>query len=132
MPNIKIAGSAVVITSAMKLEDLRTIAKYRPDALVVKGGEDGKEPVFVVSVTNGEGSINKYGASFAEESYGEEKLATITMSITPGAGDIKEVIADELGTAIGYLTQLEATLPEVLKAVKDERKALMENIEIIQ
>ena len=44
MAKIVIAGDAVVVTSAMKLEDIKTIEKYRPKELVLKGGEDGKEP----------------------------------------------------------------------------------------
>ena len=49
MAKVVIAGDAVVITSSMKLEDLLTIAKYRPDALVLKGGEDNKEVIFRVA-----------------------------------------------------------------------------------
>ena len=46
MAKITIAGDAAVVTSAMKLEDIKTIEKYRPKELVLKGGEDGKEPIF--------------------------------------------------------------------------------------
>ena len=42
MAKITIAGDAVVVTSALKLEDIKTIEKYRRNALVLKGGEDGK------------------------------------------------------------------------------------------
>ena len=41
MAKIVIAGEAVVVTSAVKLEDYRKVAKYRPKALVLLGGEDG-------------------------------------------------------------------------------------------
>ena len=41
MAKITIAGDAAVVTSAMKLEDIKTIEKYRPKELVLKGGEDG-------------------------------------------------------------------------------------------
>lgn len=53
MAKIVIAGDAVVVTSAMKLEDIKTIEKYRPKELVLKGGEDGKEPIFGVGTTHG-------------------------------------------------------------------------------
>lgn len=49
MAKIVIAGDAVVVTSAMKLEDIKTIEKYRPKELVLKGGEDGKEAIHSVS-----------------------------------------------------------------------------------
>ena len=48
MAKIVIAGDAVIVTSTMKLEDIKTIAKYRPKALTLMGGEDGKEPIFAV------------------------------------------------------------------------------------
>mgnify|MGYP000937705903 CR=1 FL=1 len=63
MAKIVIAGDAVVVTSAMKLEDIKTIEKYRPKELVLKGGEDGKEPIFGVGTTHGAGNINAVGAS---------------------------------------------------------------------
>jgi len=81
MAKIVIAGDAVVVTSALKLEDIHTIEKYRPKALVLKGGEDGKEPIFAIGTTSGAGNINEVGASFGRESHDEGKLATVTMVI---------------------------------------------------
>ena len=52
MAKITIAGDAAVVTSAMKLEDIKTIEKYRPKELVLKGGEDGKEPIFCLLYTS--------------------------------------------------------------------------------
>ena len=78
MAKVTVAGQAVVITSGVKLEDIKTIAKYRPDALVLKGGKDDKEEIFRVGVTEGKGSINQYGASFGQETRDEKKLAIIT------------------------------------------------------
>ena len=75
MAKITIAGDAAVVTSAMKLEDIKTIEKYRPKELVLKGGEDGKEPIFAVGTTNGAGNINAFGASFGAETRDDEKLA---------------------------------------------------------
>lgn len=42
MAKITIAGDAVVITSSLKLDDIKTIAKYRPKALTLMGGDDGQ------------------------------------------------------------------------------------------
>lgn len=63
MAKIVIAGDAIVVTSAMKLEDIKTIEKYRPNALTLMGGEDGKEPIFAIGTTEGCGNINQVGAS---------------------------------------------------------------------
>lgn len=132
MAKVTIAGDAVVVTSAVKLEDLRNLAKYRPDALILKGGEDGKEPVFAISVVNGSGSINQYGASFGAATRDEAKLATLTMVATGVDADIKEFVADKLGCALTNLNKLEATLPAVVQEIAAEKKAVMDAITVAQ
>ena len=128
MAKIVIAGDAVVITSAIKLEDLRTIQKHRPTALILKGGEDGNEPIFAINVTNGNGDINQYGASFGSATRDDAKLATITL-VAPGIdGDIKEFVADKLGSALINLNKLEESLPDVVQSITAERAKVMESI----
>ena len=132
MAKIVIAGDAVVITSAMKLEDLRDVKKYRPTALVLKGGEDGNEPIFAINVTNGNGDINQYGASFGAATREEQQLATITL-VAPGVeGDIKEFVADKLGSALINLNKLEETLPGVVQSIAAEKAQVMSAISIAQ
>lgn len=131
MAKITIAGEAVVITSSMKLEDLRKIAKYRPDALTLKGGEDGKEPIFCVCVTKGTGSINNNGASFSSATHDDQKLATITMMASED-GDIKEAVAEKYGVPVLNLNKLEATLPAVLAEIDAEKASILENITVAQ
>lgn len=133
MAKIVIAGEAVVITSSMKLEDLRTIAKYRPEALVLKGGEDGKESVFAIGVArSGAGEISKYGAAFATESHDDEKLATITLVNNCADGDVREAVAESVGTAIINLNKLEETLPAVLAEIAAEKEAVLSHITVAQ
>lgn len=132
MAKVTIAGNAVVITSAIKLEDLRSIKKYRPTALILKGGEDGKEPVFAIDVTNGNGDINKYGACFGAATRDDAKLATITMVASVVEGDIKEFVADKLGSALINLNKLEETLPEVVQSIAAEKAQVMDAISIAQ
>ena len=132
MAKIVIAGDAVVVTSSIKLEDLRAVKKYRPDALVLKGGEDGKEPIFAIDVISGNGSINQYGASFGTATRDEAKLATITL-VAPGVdGDIKEFVADKLGAAIINLNKLEETLPEVVRSIAADKAKVMDAISVAQ
>ncbi len=130
MAKITITGQAVVVTSALKLEDIKTLKKYRPDALVLKGGEDGKEPVFMLAAGTMP-EINQYGVCFTEESRNEDKLATLTI-VTDYRGDkIEEHVADRYGIAIANLNKLEAVLPGVLEEVKAEREAIMDNITVV-
>lgn len=133
MAKITIAGDAIVITSSMKLEDIKTIEKYRPKSLTLMGGEDGKEAIFAIGTTDGPGNINTYGASFGRESRDDDKLACITMCITTGlAGDVKEWVADKLGGAIISLNKLEGQLPAVLEEIAEEKATVMENITVAQ
>ena len=131
MAKITIAGEAVVITSALKREDIELLEKYRPDALILKGGEDGKKPIFRIATTTGAGDINKYGACFGGETHDEAKLATITMMSGVVGEDIREAVAEKVGTAILNLNKLEATLPEVLDEISAEKSAIMDNIQVI-
>lgn len=132
MAKIVIAGDAVVITSSMKLADIQTIQKYRPKELVLKGGEDGKEPIFAIGVTNGCGSINEVGASFGRASHDDEKFATITMVTEGVAGDVKEWVADRIGGAIINLNKLEEKLPAVLAEIEGQKAEVMSNITVAQ
>lgn len=133
MAKIVIAGDAVVVTSALKLEDIRTIEKYRPNELVLKGGEDGKEPIFAIGTTEGCGNINEVGASFGRETHDDEKRASITMCTgVSDTGDIKEWVADRIGGAIINLNKLEEKLPAVLAEIADQKAEVMSNITVAQ
>lgn len=132
MAKIVVAGDAVVITSDMKLEDIKTIKKYRPEALVLKGGEDGKEPIFRLGVCNGAGSITKYGAEFGAETHDEDKKAMMTLILDTDKENVKEVVADTVGAYVMTLNKLEATLPAVLDDIKAEKERIMNNITIAQ
>lgn len=133
MAKIVIAGDAVVVTSELTLEDYRTIEKYRPETLIVKGGETGREPVFRVGTTKQTGEINQYGASFGAESHDGNRLATITLiGLADNGADIKEAVADKLGKAIIQLNKLEETLPDVLAEIQAEKTTIMSNITVAQ
>lgn len=130
MAKISIAGQAVVVTSAMALEDIKTIKKYRPKALILKGGEDGKEPIFALSI--GEGKINPVGASFNQATRDEAKLATLTMTTNFDGEDIVAFVTDTLGGALMNLNKLEETLPAVLAEINAEKATIQQNITVVQ
>ena len=133
MAKIIVAGEAVVITSSMKLTDLETIKKYNPKALVLMGGEDGKEPVFCIGVNRGKtGSINQFSVDFGTETRDDKKLATMTLMTSGVTGDVKEFVADKYGAALMLLNKLEATLPAALEAIAADKKAILENITVSQ
>jgi len=129
MAKIVIAGDAVVVKSELKLEDIKTIAKYQPKALVLMGGEDNKEQLFRIGVTTDAGDINVNGASFGKAD--ADGKATITMVMTGVPTEkAKDWVADKLGAAIMNLNALEDKLPEVLSGISAQRATVMENISI--
>jgi len=130
MANIKIVGRAVVITSSMKLEDLKTIKKYRQKDLTLYEGEgQEKVPVFAIGVVPGFGNINKYGVEFGHAN--SDGLAQVTMASHVKDGeDIKTAVAEEVGTAILQLNKLEEKLPDVLHEIEAEKASIMANISV--
>ncbi len=129
MAKIVIAGDAVVVKSELKLEDIKTIAKYQPKALVLMGGEDNKEQLFRIGVTTDAGDINVNGASFGKAD--ADGKATITMVMTGVPTEkAKDWVADKLGAAIMNLNALEGKLPEVLSGISAQRATVMENISV--
>lgn len=133
MAKIIIAGNAVVVTSGIKLADYRKIAKYRPKALVLMGGEDNKEQIFRVGVVDEGGSIRKYGIEFGSATNDDEKLASITI-VNPaeGGANIKEAVAESIGPAVMLLNKLEETLPAVIDEIDAEKAAILDNITVAQ
>lgn len=134
MANTKILGKAVVVTSSIKFEDLKTIKKYRPNALTLKGGEDGKEPIFTIFVReDGKCGISDNGISFCEATRDENKFATLTFTLNNVPEDIaiKDVVVDELGGALAKLNKLEEQLTAVLGEINAEREAVSGSIDVI-
>ena len=134
MAKLSILGDAVVITSAIKLEDIRTIEKYNKAALTITEEVEGEKiPVFSVC-TGTKGEINQFGATFATATRDEDKFAQITLCTcaTNIVGDVKEWAADKFGKAIVRLNQLEETIPAVLEQIAADKAAVMANITVVQ
>ena len=131
MSKVVVAGKAIVINSGVKLEDLKLIKKFRPDALILKGGEDGKEQIFRIDVAENEaGNINKYGAVFGEATR-DEGFATLTMIADFGEEDAAPFVADNLGCAIRNLNKLEESLPDVIAEISAEREAIINSVTVV-
>lgn len=125
MAKITISGDAVVITSALKLEDIKTIQKYRPNELILKDDDDNI--VFGVCVST-YGKADSSSVNFTGETHDDAKLATVTLCSACAEGDIKEWVADHLGGAIINLNRLEEKLVGVLASVNAEKEAVINSI----
>jgi len=132
MAKIVVAGEAVIITSSIKFDDLKMVEKYRPEALILKGGDDGKKPLFAIA-TNAVGSFNRSGIEFNSSTRDDDKLASVTLYYKGDDNDdIVEKIVDQLGSAIMSLNKIEAALPDVIAEINSEREAVRSGITIAQ
>lgn len=116
-----IAGSALVVTSTATPDELASLAKYRPDALVLTEGEGSeKREVFKVCTGNGAGSIGAFGAVFSSVTNNDGK-ATITMQIPADVKDRKEWAEEHIGLAILKLANVEGQFADALASVAEEK-----------
>lgn len=131
MAKINVLAKAVVVTSTLKIDEIKMVGKYRPEALTLFEGEgDKKEPVFRIGLTRGAGEINQYGASFSENTPGDGKEAQVTMILPDGISDVKEYVSDAIGRAVIKLNKLEATIPGIIEEIKAEKAEIEANIVI--
>ena len=131
MAKITITGDAVVITSAVKAEDIKKVAKYQPQALALKD-EESKEEIFKVCFREGSNNIGKYGAEFGGVSRDGQGFACITLALNiPADADAKELIADEFGNALLNLNKVEAQLPQAIQAIDAQKAQVLGNITVI-
>jgi len=128
-----ILGSAIVITSAVKLDDIKTIKKYKPEALTVwEKDEDGiKTPVYTCEVKPGyEGNLGENGAVFGKAS--PEGYAQITMiAKIPEDKEPEDFVADTCGKALLKLAKWEEAIPAVIEQLNADRDAVLASIEVI-
>ena len=123
MAKIVVVGKAVVITSTLKTADIQVIDKYRHDALTLFEGEGkDRQPVFMVAVGNGCGSIGAYGIEF--NGTNAEGFATVTKLLPDGlkAENVKDWVSDNIGVPALKLDKLEKALQthnEITKAQEE-------------
>ena len=125
MAKITITGDAVVITSSKKLEDIKTLEKYKPEALTLKNDKD--EVYFKVGT--GSGSINKYGISFNAESRTGDGTATLTLNLYDVTDAVK-FVSDNYGMALINLNKVEDGFDAALEEVSAQQAEILSNITI--
>lgn len=128
--NVSVAGSAIVVTSELKREDLVTMQEYRPKALTRFEGEGAeKQPVFAISVDEGTGSVNKISATFGKRTT-EDGKATITLALPADVGDVKKYIEKKLGSALLQISYFENELKAAMEDIVAEKKKIAECITV--
>ena len=126
---VVVTGSAAVVTSDVKLDDWKRIAKMQPEALALVDDESD-EVLFRVVVSEGPGSINENGVCFGTAVNGEGK-ATVTILIRPEVEDKVQLVKDEIGRALLDLNALEAEVPDILKEIDEMEKQIDDNFVVM-
>lgn len=133
MANLKIVGDAVILTSSAKLEDIKLLEKYNPDALrLYKVNEDGKKEVVFTVKTGIAGGINARGAIFCSVAPDGSGLATGTFEVPEGSTpeNVKEKVASLVGPGVINLNKVEEQIPDALAKVHAEKAAILESISV--
>lgn len=132
MSKITICGDALVVTSALKFEDICLVNENRPKELTLWGEENGKPvPDFSISATCGKGNISPFGICFGGATHDGNGFASITGYIPAGDGDVKERVANQVGAAVLKLNELEEKLPPVIEEIKAQKQAMLDSIQLI-
>ena len=126
MAKITIVGDAVVITSERTLEEIKTLKKYKPEALELKD-EEG-DVYFKVGTECG--NANQYGVSFMEESRNGDGKASLTILISPCIEDAVKYVTDRFGLAILNLNKVEKQFDTALEEVSAQQAEILENITV--
>lgn len=129
MAKTKILGTAVTITSAVKVADFKTLAKFKPAALALTEVVDGvKEEKFSVALGTSP-SVTKYGIVF--DSANTDGYAEVTLQIPASiaADKRKEYVADTYGYALLNLNQLEGQIAEIMAETEADFIAINDGIE---
>lgn len=130
MSKIIAAGDAAVVVSSIKLEDLRKVAKYRPDALTLKD-EDGNA-YFAVCVGK-KPEIGKFGVVYNAEMNDGSGIACLTVDISDRnpAVDVKTYLADLLGGTLANINAVETGVAATLSEIDAEIASVKDSIEIL-
>ena len=128
MAQVKIAGKAMVITSGAKLEEIKNAEKYRPNALRLFGGEEGKELLFVVGTAKSASGIDRQGVVFCDTN--ADGYAQLTLTL-PADVNPQDYVPEVYGPALTKLCAVEEQLPAALAEIRADKERVQGMIEVI-
>ena len=133
MAKFVVTGAACTLTSAVKLEDLKKVLRFRPEIGTLKD-EEGN-PVFVVAVEvdpEGIGNIGEFGIEFAPVANpaGFAFANFLLPNDVVSDPEMKTLIAEQFGGVIDNLVQIEEKIPVALAEINAKIQALAETITV--
>ena len=116
------------LTSSIKKSDIDLVKKHRPNALKKKDA-DGND-IFAVSYVEGKPCVAANGVTFgATSAEGGFAMITGTLPETlPANTTAADFVADKVGSALTLINEFEASIPDVVNAIKTERAELIGGI----
>ena len=117
---VTIAGKAIVFTSAVKLDDMKRVAKYKPEALTIK--EDDHQ-VFCAAVKD-KSVVSKTGIFFDGADEAGYACATLLVDEVP----TKDYVVENFATAVARMNQLEAAVAPVLEGIAQTEDEVFQSI----
>lgn len=114
-----VVGGAIVVSSIVTPDELKAIAKYRPEALKLVNDKT-KDVEYLVAIGEGLGDLNGNGAIFGSHTDSEGK-ATITIGAPNEATDIRSWAIENLGSALLKLNKVEQQFASQLDSIARDR-----------
>jgi hypothetical protein len=128
MAKIKICGDAAVLTSAVTVKDIKTLSKFKPNALKLIDPET-KDELYAIGMGS-TASLSKFGATFTGEDARGCATATIALPIGIENEKKKEYTKDSFGYALLSLQKVEAQIVEVMATTRAEFENMDDAIEL--
>ena len=127
MANIKVIGDAMIVTSAIKMEDIKLLQRLDADGLIARDKDD--EPVYAV-FTGASGFMEDTGIRFTGAD--RDGFATVTILLPSTTQDKREeYIKENYAMAITALQTMEELLAEYLISFKAKYIEAMQAVEFL-
>lgn len=126
--NVKILGTAMVVTSSLTVKEIKELGHYNSEALTLK--DDEGKPLFVINARiAGDSNFSRFGVQF--EAGDSEDRAQVTEIIPAGTAEQKlEYVKARFGQPLLQLQQLEVSAHKAYEAVVESIGSVMENVEV--
>jgi hypothetical protein len=130
MAKVQILGSAAVVTSTVKAEDLDKLRKFKPASLKLIDKET-KDELFAIGFGCSP-SFTNHGVVFTGRN--EENAAQVTLQLPEylhTVEDKKKYVSDTYGYALLSLNKLESQIADTLEVVADDFATIDASIEAL-
>lgn len=116
------------LTSSLTKADIELVKKYRPTALKIK--DNDCNDIFAMSYVEGKSCVAANGVTFgaADVNNGRAMIIGTLPETLPADTTAGDYIADKIGSALPFINELEAVIPEVVDQIKTERAELIGSI----